>query len=303
MSGPRLQLGRAAAFRVALAATGIVAVVYLAISAGAVTIVTENLTGQIDARLAASLSRIGSLPPPPIGGFPAPDVGPRFGPTLIVWTVHPDGDVTCNDQNAVLPAAYEHVVGPETISVGGTSVRVQGTQTSDAHVVVGQTTASVTQAQQTIILAEALIGPLLLLAVFLGALAIGWRVAAPLERAHLRQLEFTADASHELRMPLSVIEAQTTLALTRERDGVWYRAAFERIAVESRRMHGLVDALLWLARFDATDRRPAAEPVDLGVLTAQAVDRFGAVAATRHLRLSLHVAEPSTCACPRAVAA
>ena len=292
MTAQRRQIGRAAALRVALAATAIVAVVYLAVGAGVVAIVTQNLTGQIDARLADSLSRIGDQPPPPpAGGFPTPDVGPRFGPALIVWTIHPDGDVTCNDPNAVLPAAYEKVTGPETISVGGTGVRVRGAARGDAYVVVGQTTGSVTQAQQTIVLAETLIGPLLLLLVFLGSLAIGRRVAAPLERAHQRQLEFAADASHELRTPLSVIEAQTTLALSRERDSAWYRAAFARVEVESRRMHGLVDALLWLARFDATDRRPAAEPVDLGVLAAQAVDRFGAVAATRRLALSLQVGE------------
>ena len=79
---------------------------------------------------------------------------------------------------------------------------------------MAQSLDSVDQAQTTLIVAELLIGPLLLIAVFIGAVAIGRRVATPIELARQRQLEFTADASHELRTPLSVIEAQTSLALS-----------------------------------------------------------------------------------------
>jgi len=200
--------------------------------------------------------------------------------------------VTCNNAGAVLPAAYQHVVGPQTIPVGDTSMRVAGRQTGDSYVVVGQTTASVSQAQGTIVLAEAIVGPLLLLAVLLGALAIGRRVAAPLERAQARQLAFTADASHELRTPLSVIEAQATLALAQDRDAAWYRAAFERVTAESRRMRRLVESMLWLARFDAQSGHPRDEEVDLGVLAERAVDRFDAVAQSR--RVEIRARAPSS---------
>jgi signal transduction histidine kinase len=126
--------------------------------------------------------------------------------------------------------------------------------------------------------------------VFLGAMAIGRRVAAPIEEARRRQMEFTADASHELRTPLSVIEATTTLALSRDRDTRWYRLAFQRIHVESDRIRRLVEDLLWLARLDATREQSNAEPVDVGVLAEQAVDRFRTRAEARDLSLSLDVA-------------
>ena len=132
-------------------------------------------------------------------------------------------------------------------------MRIAGAAAGDDHVVVAQTLDSVSQAQSTLILAELLIGPILLLVVFVGAVAIGRRVAAPIERASRRQLEFTADASHELRTPLSVIEAHTSLALAQERSESWYRGAFERVDLESKRMRRLLDDLLWLARFDATE--------------------------------------------------
>ena len=140
----------------------------------------------------------------------------------------------------------------------------------------------VNDARTSVILGLLAIAPVLLLAVFLGSLAVGRRVAMPIERARQRQLAFTADASHELRTPLSVIEANASLALAAERDTAWYRHAFERVQAESTRMRRLVEELLWLARFDAMQRPPQHEPVDLGVLVDQAADRFAA--RPRHAR-------------------
>jgi signal transduction histidine kinase len=127
----------------------------------------------------------------------------------------------------------------------------------------------------------------------LGALTIGRRVAAPIEQARQRQMDFTANASHELRTPLAVIQAQTSLALSQPRDGEWYQRAFTRVNQESQRMRHLVDELLWLARFEAMPRSGRAEPVDVGVMAQQAVDRFAAVAEARQQRLTVRVSGDS----------
>src|SRR5207253_1300067 len=52
-----------------------------------------------------------------------------------------------------------------------------------------------------------------------------------------------------------------------------------------------VEDLLWLARFDATGDQPDTAPVDLGVLTQRAVDRFKTLAEARELSISAHVPE------------
>jgi signal transduction histidine kinase len=150
---------------------------------------------------------------------------------------------------------------------------------------------SVSNTVSTLIVAEVGIACALLIVVFLGALAIGRRVALPIDRARRRQLEFTADASHELRTPLSVIEAQTSLALARGREAKWDANAFGRIDSELKRTRHLVDDMLWLARFDSTGGQPDAEPVDVGVLAAQTADRFWAVAEARHQKLVVNPAE------------
>ncbi|MHB8459753.1 MAG: sensor histidine kinase [Candidatus Limnocylindrales bacterium] len=286
---------RTASIRVALGAGALVALGYLAVAAAVFVIVTNNLTAQIDGRLTDSLRSLTSQQPPEHGGFDAPPGGPRFGPQLLVWTIHADGKVDSNTLDAALPASVRGPGSPRTVTIGGAQVRVAGeTVVPGFTVVVGQSMDSVGQAQATLLLAEALIGPVLLVLVFLGAVAIGRRVASPIEQARHRQLEFTADASHELRTPLSVIEAETSLALGRERDATWYRTAFVRVDGETRRMRRLLDDLLWLARFDATRGAPHAEPVDVGLLAGQAVERFRSVAETRHLRLGLDVRSDAT---------
>ena len=287
MSASRPQELRRASIRVALAATGLVAIAYLLVALAVVAIVTQDLTGQVDRRLADSLSHVPRQPFPSGGQFEPPPGNRPFGPVLLSWTVKADGTVIASDATPALPAAYAAATVPETVTIDGTEMRIAGAPAGPDHVVLGQTLDAVSQAQSTIVLAELVIGPILLLIVFLGAVAIGRRVAAPIERARQRQLAFTADASHELRTPLAVIEAHTSLALTQERTAPWYRAAFERVDRESKRMHRLLDDLLWLARFDAAKAPPSPEPVDLGVLATQTVDRFSAVAETRGLRLDL----------------
>jgi signal transduction histidine kinase len=296
LSTVRVDLVRAGAQRVALAATGIVAGLYLLIAVAVVLIVTHNLTSNVDTTLSKWLTAMAAQRSGPSRGYQGPPGAPRFDAPVLWWTFHPDGnyaDSSTEAANINLPAPYNRIQAPQTITVSGTDLRVMGGLTSDDWTVAGQSMNSVYQARSNLIQAELLIGPVLLVIVFLGALAIGRRVAAPIERARQRQMDFTANASHELRTPLAVIQAQTSLALAHDRDTDWYQRAFVRVNEESQRMRHLVDDLLWLARFEAMPRSGKAEPVDVGVMAQQAVDRFAAVAEARHQRLSVRLSGAS----------
>jgi signal transduction histidine kinase len=287
LSIARVDLVRTGARRVALLATGIVAALYLLIAVSVLLIVTHNLTSNIDANDASWLH---SMAGQRAGPFHGPPGGERFQAPVLWWMYHPDGnysDSSTEAGNITLPVPYRSIKDPQTITVSGTDLRVMGGLVGDDWAVVGQTMSSVDQARSNLVLAEVVIAPVLLVVVFLGALAIGRRVATPIERARQQQMDFTADASHELRTPLAVIQAQTSLALAQPREVEWYQRAFERVNQESKRMGGMVDDLLWLARFEATTAiKP--EPVDVAIMAQQAVDRFTAVAEARHQRLTLH---------------
>lgn len=285
---------RRQSIRVALGAAGIVALLYLAIAVAVMVIVTGNLTSQVDARLTTFLANVAAS-----GGLGdeattraddarAAGDDRQFGPPLLIWKLAAGGTATYigpSNYAVDLPASYASIGAPQTVVINGSSLRMAGRQAGSTYYVTAQTLASVSDAQATLVVSEVLIAPFLLIVVFCGAVVIGRRVATPVEQARRRQLEFTADASHELRTPLSVIEANTSLALAQDRTTEWYRSAFEHVEVESVRMRKLLDDLLWLARFDATQVPADSEPVDLGVLVETAADRFGAVAEARHQSL------------------
>ena len=282
----------------ALAATGIVAALYLLIAVAVVLIVTHNLSSNIDGTLSQWLTSMAADRQTVTRGFqPHGGPPPRFGDAPVLWWMyHPDGNFSDSSTEAAsvkLPVPPTSITNPQSITVSGTQLRVEGGRVGDDWAVVGQSMSSVEQAQSNLIQAELLIGPVLLLVVFLGALAIGRRVAEPIEQARRRQMDFTANASHELRTPLAVIQAQTSLALSQTRDQDWYQRAFTRVNQESQRMRHLVDDLLWLARFEAMPRAGRSAPVDVGVMAQQAVDRFAALAEARQQRLTLRLSGDS----------
>ena len=85
-----------------------------------------------------------------------------------------------------------------------------------------------------------------------------------LEKAFQRQKQFTSDASHELRAPLAVIEAESSLALQKERPPSDYRQSLETISQESKQMSSLIEQLLTLARADAGKEQWNFTDVNLG---------------------------------------
>ena len=95
---------------------------------------------------------------------------------------------------------------------------------------------------------------------------------ARLEAAFAQQQQFTADAAHELRTPVSVILTQTQSALARDRSAVDYRETLEACQRAAQRMRRLIEALLELARFDAGQEILKRTSVDLVAVARECVD-------------------------------
>jgi heavy metal sensor kinase len=90
-----------------------------------------------------------------------------------------------------------------------------------------------------------------------------------LEKAFQRQKQFTSDASHELRAPLAVIEAESSLTLQKERPPGDYRQSLETISQEAKQMSSTIDQLLTLARADAGKEQWNFGQVDLAKLISK----------------------------------
>jgi heavy metal sensor kinase len=84
------------------------------------------------------------------------------------------------------------------------------------------------------------------------------------EEAFERQRGFTAEASHQLRTPLTALLGQVEVALRRDRDGDEYRRVLGSVHRQADRLRKVVESLLFLARADADAGLPEREVVDLG---------------------------------------
>ena len=94
--------------------------------------------------------------------------------------------------------------------------------------------------------------PIVLLLAGAGGLYLASVGLRPITEALRMQRQFTADASHELRTPVSVVRAAAEVTLGREhRDEAEYREALAIVGGQARRLSRLVEDMLVLARADA----------------------------------------------------
>ncbi len=121
----------------------------------------------------------------------------------------------------------------------------------------------------------------------------------PVEQTWRSQRQFIADASHELKTPLTVILADASIALEHpERTVESQRQWIEGIQVEGQRMQGLVEDMLALAKHDTAEVDAQAtmgkqqEKLDLADMAQRAVLQFEAVAFERGVEID--VAESSS---------
>jgi signal transduction histidine kinase len=275
--------------RVAVIAALLIAVLYVALTVVFDTLDAKRLVADVDRHLSERLvdaSRHGSGVAPP--GEADDDRDIDVAP-VVLWRVSPDGRVTALSDNApALPARSWSPTGvPRNGRVGNGEFRLRALRNADGWLVAGQSLADTEHVESVLVAAEVIAGPILVVAMFLGALVIGLKASGPVEQARLRQLEFTADASHELRTPLSVIEAEVSLALSAPRDATSYKGTLERVSGEGARLRRTVEDLLWLARFDSEPPAPGHEPVDVAAVAAICTDRFSAVASARGVTLDV----------------
>ena len=122
----------------------------------------------------------------------------------------------------------------------------------------------------------------------LGELAATFNdMLARLEVAFDSLQQFTADAAHELRAPLALIQAELEVSLRRARTSQEYTAS-ERVALaEVERLRRLVNRLLILARADAGALQPLLQRVDAGDLLEEAAERWRTVARARDIAIDV----------------
>jgi heavy metal sensor kinase len=110
-----------------------------------------------------------------------------------------------------------------------------------------------------------------------------------IERSFQRITQFTADASHDLRTPVSIIRTSAELSLRRPRSAEDYRETLHKILQTSIETSELLENLLTLARADAGAAGLDIHPLDLGAHVRKAKERAEILSSEKNLELVLNV--------------
>jgi len=121
--------------------------------------------------------------------------------------------------------------------------------------------------------------------------AIGWLLSGiaitPVKESYQQLKQFTADASHELRNPIAVIQTNAQVALLDPNpDVALQQRQFQVIERLTRRLGRLVDDLLFLARQESGLIPLAMEQINLNLLLAEVTEEQQVIAAERHIHLA-----------------
>jgi OmpR-family two-component system manganese-sensing sensor histidine kinase len=126
--------------------------------------------------------------------------------------------------------------------------------------------------------------------------AIGWFLSGlamkPVRESYQRLKQFTADASHELRSPIAIIQTNVQVALADpDPDPQTQQQHLQVVERLTRRLGRLVDDLLFLARQDSGIVQVRPTTIGLDALLREVVEEQQTPAVEKQIALSLSVPE------------
>ena len=106
-----------------------------------------------------------------------------------------------------------------------------------------------------------------------------------LEDAFEAQRRFTADASHELRSPLTALRGELELARRRKRDTAEYERTIDSALEEVERLSRITEDLLTLARSDSGVLILRSETVELSAAAEEVISRLQSMAVQKNVAI------------------
>ncbi len=111
---------------------------------------------------------------------------------------------------------------------------------------------------------------------------------ARLERSFRQIKQFTADASHELKTPLTIMKGEVEVALKSRADEAELREVLTSILEEIDRMNEVIKGLLTLARTDV-EEETTKQPVSFDHIVEERCEQFRKLVHNRGLRLDVKI--------------
>lgn len=122
----------------------------------------------------------------------------------------------------------------------------------------------------------------------IGGAYMAGRAVRPVQEAFERQRTFIADASHELKSPLTLIKLNVDM-IHRELTDPDDKELTGEVLAETDHMSAVLSDLLLIARLDAGKLTVKREPFDLASVLSETADRFSTRAADADIRIAVEV--------------
>ena len=131
---------------------------------------------------------------------------------------------------------------------------------------------------------------LAIVAVYVGSLILSKAAIRPIQAAWQKQLDFTADASHELRTPITIIQTNLDLVVDSKDETVGSQMKWlKNIEAENKRMAKLVEDLLTLSRADTDQQMIEKEMFMFDEAILETLAPFEAIASEKNIKLNVTV--------------
>ena len=278
----------------------LVAVVLLAVFSALMISTAQQLERESAAAMSLVLRADGT---PPRFEVQLPDLEKerewRLAIPVFCVTVETDGSLSLEDESRVdvtqevLSQAVEEVRSAQSRSGSLRDLGLRFLQESlpDGRVRIAFSDLSWERASLTrLMVSSLLIGAAALAVFFAISLFLARLSLKPVERAWAQQRQFVADASHELKTPLTVILANTGIMAAHPDATVASQCKWlGYIQEEAQRMKELVEDMLFLAKHDGAERPKDSRAVNFSDLVTGCVLRFESVAFERQVALTSRI--------------
>lgn len=140
---------------------------------------------------------------------------------------------------------------------------------------------------RTYVLASVGTGALGLVIVFVMIYFFSGKVLKPVSESYEKQKRFITDASHEIKTPLTIIDANTEVIEMMEGENEWTQSTRKQIA----RLTSLTEKLVFLSRMDEEGTKLEKVSFSLSDAVIDTAEGFRSVAKTKGKQFEINVAE------------
>lgn len=163
-----------------------------------------------------------------------------------------------------------------------------GIKNSPYYVTVARSYDDIKDMLGNIIISFSIIIPFIVLITGLFSYRIASLAILPIEESFRKLKQFTEDASHELKTPLSAIKTNIDVALSKEpKEASYYKKKLAIIGNSVNMMANVINRMLYLSKLDSNAMDFKKEKINVSELLKEVKERFAEVALKKNVEIEI----------------